>query len=209
MSAEQTIAKNMLGKRHQTMKTKKATVEALPIKESDRRSKSNDTSNVKDKAKRFDEICKRNEKAWERCITHIDDLAKRPKSPVPPSRFDTVEAGLSVLTFGFDAVRKQSDDTTMKTNETIKDIEAFKEQVTELVDGYVKRIDEAEQKGLEAQVSLRQRERELIEVKGQLHKQEKEIEMLKLMLNEQRKMMEMCMAKYDKQMNRSMSGSLF
>ncbi len=189
MSTEQTKAMTMLGKHQQSMKTEKAVVESVSIKESDKGSESKDTSNVRAKATRFDEICKRNETARNRCIAHIDELAKRPKSPVPSSRFDTIEASLGVLTFGFDAIKKQSDDTAMKTNETIKDVNTFKEQITELVNGYVKRIDEAEQKGFEAQEALMQRERELIEVKRQLRKQETEIEMLKHMISEQKEIL--------------------
>lgn len=205
MSAEQTIAMTTPGKRHQSMEMENAAVESLPVKENNHGPSSKRMIDVKAKAKRFDETCERNEKAWNRCTAHIDDLAKRPKSPVPLTRFDTVEASLSVLTFGFDAVRKRCDDTAVKVNETMDDVGAFKAQVTELINGYVKRIDEAEQKGLEAQNALRERERELIEVKGQLRKQETEIEMLKLMIAEQREIMVLCMARYDKQLDGSLN----
>ena len=145
--------------------------------------------------KDFDESYEECKQSLDRLSVKIDALIKPQKSL---SRFDKLEASLSVLTFGFDTVRKQSDDATVKTNEAIKNVNIFKEQVTELINGYVKRIAEAEQKGLEAQKALREREHELFEVKRQLHKQEQEIEMLKHMLSEQREMMALCMARYDK-----------
>ena len=108
--------------------------------------------------------------------------AKRHNSPTSLTRFDKLEASLSVLTFGFDAIRKRCDDTAVKANKTIDNVNTFKEQITELINGYVKRIDEAERKELETQNALRERERELFDVKRRLGKQEQEIELLKLMI---------------------------
>lgn len=148
--------------------------------------------------KQFNETCEDCMQRLDRISANIDALTKRSKLHAPPTRFDKLEASLSVLTFGFNTVRKQSDDADVKVNETIENVNIFKEQITELINGYVKRIDEAEQKGFDAQNALREREHELIEVKGQLRKQEREIEMLKRMIAEQREMMALCMDRYDK-----------
>lgn len=200
MTTEQPVAKVMLTekpvKRHSSEKPKKASDKLLPSNDSGKRSKSNESFDetmvrIRHNIQRTNDSIKHARQAWKNLVNRVDEIAKRSASNRGPNRFEVIESNLSVLTFGFDAIKKQSDESVAKSNKTAKRFNTFKGQITEMMNGYVRRISEAEQKGIDVQEALAERERELFEVKGQLRKQEKEIETLKRMLNEQREMMEM------------------
>ncbi len=218
MTTEQPVAKVMLDekpvKRHSSEKPKKASDKLLPINDSGKRAKSNESFDdtmvrIKQNIHHMNDSIKHSRQAWKHLANHVDELAKRSTSNSGPNRFEVIESNLSVLTFGFDAIKKQSDESAAKSNKTAKRFDVFKEQITEMMNGYVRRISEAEQKGIEVQEALAERERELFEVKGQLRKQEKEIETLKRMLNEQREMMEMYASINSMNLNRIMDGRPF
>ena len=202
MTTEQPVVTVMLDekpvKRHSSEKPKKASDKLLSTHDSGKRAKSNESVDdtvvrIRHNIQRMNDSIKHNRQAWKDFANHVDELAKRSASNRGPDRFEAIESNLSVLTFGFDAIKKQSDEATSKSNKTAKRFNTFKDQITEMMNGYVRRISEAEQKGIEVQEALAERDRELFEVKGQLRKQEKEIETLKRMLNEQRETMELYM----------------
>lgn len=218
MTTEQPIAKVMLDekpvKRHSSEKPKKVSDTFLPSNDSGKRAKSNESFDdtmvrIRRNIQRMNDSIKRDRQAWNAFTNHLDELAKRSESNHGPDRFEVIESNLSVLTFGFDTIKKQSDEATAKSNKTAKRFNTFKDQITEMMNCYVRRISEAEQKGIEVQEVLAERERELFEVKGQLRKQEKEIETLKRMLNEQREMMEMYASINSMNLNRIMNGRPF
>jgi chromosome segregation ATPase len=142
---------------------------------------------------KYEQFCNLYEKGKEerrKLIKKLERYANEPKKVVP-SRFDHIEANINVLMFGFETLRKQSEESSVRSTETSKQFDTFKEQLTETVNGCVNRINTAEEKYAAIQKTLNEKEREMAEVKMQLLDQECQIKLLKALIDDQRKMMDL------------------
>lgn len=142
---------------------------------------------------KYEQFCNLYEKGDEerrKLIKKLEKYANEPKKAVP-SRFDHIEANINVLMFGFETLKKQSEESSVRSTETSKQFDTFKEQLTETVNGCVNRINTAEENYAAIQKVLDEKEQEMAEVKKQLHDQERQIELLKGLIDDQRKMMDL------------------
>ena len=144
MTTEQPVAKVMLTekpvKRHSSEKPKKASDKLLPSNDSGKRAKSNESFDdtmvkIRHNIQRVNGSIKRARQVWKDVANHVDELAKRSASNCGPNRFEVIESNLSVLTFGFDTIKKQSDESITKSNKTAKRFNIFKDQITEMMNG--------------------------------------------------------------------------
>jgi predicted RNase H-like nuclease (RuvC/YqgF family) len=144
-------------------------------------------------AERIKEIAKRNHEA---CETAKREQQKQEKErserkAAKEKRLSEIEAKLNVMFYGFENVKKASD-------ELINKVDSITDRMETVLNDVVMMREECEAK-----------DAEILQLHSRLNQQEKEIETLKRMLNEQREMMEMYADINSMNLNRIMNSRPF
>lgn len=135
------------------------------------------------KSKKLQEAMDRNEMAWNNLRKKVQKSVEENEKRVAdnggknkPNRFETIEAKLDVLTFGFNSIKADSEKST-----------ALASQLESTVKSFTERVKECEAARIHDYEEIRRKDREIEQLKQQCRLQEISIEFLTKRLDEMEK----------------------
>lgn len=141
-------------------------------------------------AEHIKEIAKNNHEACKKAKTEQQKQAKErtERKEAKEKRLADIEAKISVMFYGFENVKKASDESMNKVNENTKTIDSIAERMDVILNEAVIMHEECKAK-----------DAEILMLHSRINQQDKEIEILKRMIADQKKMLEVYMQFNSKQ----------
>ena len=168
-----------------------------PVEKTTKRARSNESSpkiSLEDKLKQLDAKIAEGDRLRKRLADHAKELAKsnheacekhklerqkqakerEERKAAKEKRLNEIEAKLNVVLFGFEHIKKLTEESTNKVNENSNTVKQISD-----------RMDNVLQKAVIMRENCEARDAEILMLHDRINRQEKEIEVLKSMIREQ------------------------